>query len=109
MRRIASGNSTNAIQGSAAGIESGHGTVTKPNWCNMATVENMEPLLITAEQVAALLQVSARTVWRLRSAGKLPKPVEVGGSVRWNSEQMRKWIAEGCSVEQLRNNGKGKR
>jgi predicted DNA-binding transcriptional regulator AlpA len=76
---------------------------------DMATVENMEPLLITADQVAALLQVSARTVWRLRSAGKLPKPVEVGGSVRWNSEQMRKWIVEGCPVEQPRQNGRGRR
>ena len=75
----------------------------------MATVENVEPLLMTADQVAGLLQISARTVWRLRSSGKLPKPVEVGGSVRWNSEQMRMWIAEGCPVEQFRNNSKGKR
>ena len=69
----------------------------------MATVEN-EPLLITADQVAAMLQVSVRSVWRLRSSGKLPKPVEVGGSVRWNNEQMRKWVSEGCPVEQPRNN-----
>jgi prophage regulatory protein len=75
----------------------------------MATVENIEPLLITADQVAVLLQISARTVWRLRSSGKLPKPVEVGGSVRWNGEQMRKWVEEGCPVEQSRQNGKGKR
>ena len=55
-----------------------------------------EALLITAEQVAAMLQVSPRTVWRLRSSGKLPKPVEIGGSVRWNSEQIQRWISEGC-------------
>ena len=87
----------------------GHGAVTKITGCNMVTAQSVEPLLMTADQVAALLQISARTVWRLRSSGKLPRPVEVGGSVRWNCEQMRKWIAEGCPVEQSRNNGKGKR
>ncbi len=58
----------------------------------------VEPLLIPAAEVARMLQVSARTLWRLRSAGQLPAPVRLGGTVRWRLDEVRKWIAEGCRV-----------
>ena len=54
------------------------------------------PSLLTAPQIAELLQLSTRTVWRLRSAGKLPNPVEIGGSVRWNRDEIQRWITAGC-------------
>ena len=54
------------------------------------------PLLLTATDIANSLQLSIRTIWRMRSEGKLPKPLEVGGSVRWRSDEFRKWIADGC-------------
>lgn len=54
------------------------------------------PLLLTAEQVAGMLNISVRSVWRLRSAGMLPEPVKVGGNVRWNARGIREWIAQGC-------------
>lgn len=54
------------------------------------------PVLLTIQQVGKVLQLSTRTVYRLRSAGKLPPPVEVGGSLRWNREHLRHWIASGC-------------
>ncbi len=53
-------------------------------------------LLLSATNLADLLQVSKRTLWRLRSAGKLPRPVQLGGSVRWNADEIRQWIAAGC-------------
>lgn len=56
------------------------------------------PPLLTAKQLAKLLQLSTRSVWRLRSAARLPKPVENGGSVRWKGDEVRRWIAEGCTV-----------
>ena len=40
-------------------------------------------LLLTVQQVAKLLQVSPRSVWRLRSAGEIPEPVKIGGMSRW--------------------------
>lgn len=52
--------------------------------------------LLSAEQLAGLLQVSKRTVWRLRSAGKLPRPVQLGGSLRWRSAEIHRWIDAGC-------------
>jgi len=38
---------------------------------------------ISAKELAKMLSLSPRTVWRLLSAGKLPKPVSIGGSKRF--------------------------
>jgi predicted DNA-binding transcriptional regulator AlpA len=32
----------------------------------------------------------------LRSSGRLPKPVNIGGSVRWRASDIEKWIDWGC-------------
>jgi predicted DNA-binding transcriptional regulator AlpA len=63
---------------------------------NTSFGEAQEPLLITALELARLLHVSLRTLWRLNSAGKVPTPVRLGASVRWRSDEVRQWIAEGC-------------
>jgi len=52
--------------------------------------------LLKAETLAELLSVSKRTVWRWKSAGKLPKPVTIGASVRWRQEDINQWIALDC-------------
>lgn len=54
------------------------------------------PALLTVKQLAELLQLSTRSIWRLRSTARLPKPVEIGGSVRWKSDEVRRWIDAGC-------------
>ena len=59
-----------------------------------------EPLLVTAAELAALLNLSKRTLWRLRSAGDLPKPVKLGNSVRWVRDEIKKWIEAGCPSPQ---------
>jgi predicted DNA-binding transcriptional regulator AlpA len=64
-----------------------------------------EPLLITAEEFAEMMQVSVRTLWRLRSAGQVPEPVRIGGTVRWNRERVLDWISEGCPPLTSRENG----
>ena len=52
--------------------------------------------LITAVQLADLLSISERTLYRLKSTGQLPKPISLGGSVRWRLAEVRSWIAQGC-------------
>src|SRR4051794_30453846 len=52
--------------------------------------------LLNAEEVAAMLGVSERTLWRLLSAGKFPKPVRFGRSTRWRLADVREWIDCGC-------------
>jgi excisionase family DNA binding protein len=63
-----------------------------------------EPLLATAQEVAKLLKVSMRTLWRLRSAGKLPSPVRIGATVRWRLDDIKTWIAAGCPPLPAREN-----
>lgn len=63
-----------------------------------------EPLLISAAEVARLLCISTRTLWRQLSAGQIPRPVRFGGTVRWRAEEIRRWIAEGCPTPQSREN-----
>jgi prophage regulatory protein len=55
-----------------------------------------EPLLVTASQIAMLMQISTRTLWRLLSGGKIPEPLRIGGAVRWRLDDVKNWIAAGC-------------
>jgi prophage regulatory protein len=63
---------------------------------DVAPVTEPEPLLITAHELARLLNISTRSLWRLRSAGDIPSPVRLGSSVRWRIDDVTKWIADGC-------------
>ena len=64
----------------------------------MSQVESgdAQQVFVTARQFAVMLQVSRRTLWRLRSAGKIPKPMRVGGIVRWKLDDILEWMAAGC-------------
>ncbi len=52
--------------------------------------------LLTVESVAELLDVSKRHVYRLSDAGKMPRPIKLGGSVRWDRAAISDWIDAGC-------------
>lgn len=56
--------------------------------------------LITAPEFAELLNISERTFYRLKSIGRLPKPITLGGSIRWRLSEARQWIADGCPKPQ---------
>lgn len=53
-------------------------------------------LAMSARQLSQMLSISLRQVWRLSSAGKLPKPLKIGGSVRWDRDEILRWFREGC-------------
>jgi excisionase family DNA binding protein len=55
-----------------------------------------QPLLLTVDEVAQLLGLSRRTVWRLRSTGRIPAPVRIGRSVRWRRADVDEWISARC-------------
>lgn len=52
--------------------------------------------LLTVTEVASLLKISKRTVWRLVSANDLPPPVRFGGNVRWQKKVIINWMENGC-------------
>ncbi len=53
-----------------------------------------EPFL-TIKQVAALLQLSERTVYAMANQGRLPGAVEVGGSWRVMRARLMRWLDAG--------------
>lgn len=54
------------------------------------------PMLINAAELAKILCLSERTLYRLKSAGQLPSPIYLGGSVRWRHAEILAWVADGC-------------
>tara|TARA_R100001530_G_C4183696_1_gene120127 strand:- start:65 stop:328 length:264 start_codon:yes stop_codon:yes gene_type:complete len=52
--------------------------------------------LMTVELLAEVLNLSVRSVWRHSKKGMIPGRVQLGGSVRWRSDVIGKWINAGC-------------
>lgn len=54
------------------------------------------PLLLSVQDLACVLAISVRSVWRRDSAGQIPRPVRIGRSVRWPHEEITDWVRAGC-------------
>ncbi len=63
---------------------------------NPTQVEASERLAIPASAVAKLLSISERHVWALSASGRLPPPIRLGRSVRWNRAELQDWLAAGA-------------
>ena len=59
----------------------------------MPTIES----LLTVSQVARLVGVAPRTVWRMLADGRTPHPIRVGRLVRFRASEVDAWIKSGCS------------
>jgi predicted DNA-binding transcriptional regulator AlpA len=57
-------------------------------------------LLLTVEDMACLLKLSVRTVWKYRSQGLIPEPVQLGTRTRWRRAEIAMWIDGGCQPPQ---------
>ncbi|RLS97732.1 MAG: AlpA family phage regulatory protein [Planctomycetota bacterium] len=55
----------------------------------------MESLVVRAKELAKLLSVSLVHIRRMDSAGKLPKPIRLGGCVSWRRGEIEAWILAG--------------
>ena len=51
------------------------------------------PKLLTVNDVAKLLKLSTRSVWRLVKAKTIVKPIRIGGSIRWRPSDVATWLA----------------
>jgi len=54
------------------------------------------PVLLTVKEVAEMLGLSERTIYRLADSGAMPRPVKIGAAVRWRRNELDQWIEEGC-------------
>ena len=77
-------------------IREDHDALTKTREQQAMSIDTA-PVLISAEELAKLMQVSERTLWRLLSAGKVPQPVRIGRNTRWRYAEIREWIEKGCT------------
>ena len=65
--------------------KSGRGPEATPERCQLLTVRD----------VAAMLAVSVRTVWRLSATGALPRPLRLGTkTLRWRLSDVRAYLAD---------------
>ena len=51
---------------------------------------------LSAEELAERLGLSLRHVRRLDATGKLPRPLKLGGSVRWLVKEINRWLEAGA-------------
>ena len=52
--------------------------------------------LMSAKQLGLLLALSKRQVFRLNSCRKIPKPILIGGSLRWRLSDIELWQSMDC-------------
>lgn len=52
--------------------------------------------LLDVKELAALLRLSCRQIWKLNAAGRIPAPVRIARSVRWEKRQIEAWVRAGC-------------
>lgn len=89
--------------------------MTIPNSSPVSSTTNtnfeLPSTALTGEQSAAMFNVSTRHWLALRSAGKTPKSVKLGASVRWLRRELEAWADAGCPPldewERLRDSSKG--
>ena len=58
--------------------------------------ENKRLQLLSAKTVGQKLSLSKRQIFRLSACGKFPKPLKIGGSVRWIASEIENWLAAGA-------------
>ncbi|MGE0536262.1 MAG: helix-turn-helix transcriptional regulator [Pirellulales bacterium] len=49
-------------------------------------------ILLSAKELGELFSVSTRSIWRMRSAGEIPEPIEMGGLTRWRRTEIEAMI-----------------
>ena len=62
--------------------------------------DRLDVLAIDAVQLGRLLGLSMRTIRRLDSSGRIPRPVRIGGAVRWRASEIAEWLSAGCPDRQ---------
>ena len=56
----------------------------------------LSPAVLNVKQVAALLNVSPRHVYRMVDGGLMPRPLKLGGLNRWPQSTLEQWLADGA-------------
>lgn len=71
-------------------------TPKKPTGEGNAGPERVPAELLDVNQIATMIGVSGRTVYRLADHKKMPRPLKIGVLNRWRAQEVRDWIDDGC-------------
>jgi len=74
----------------------------KDKTTQIATTE-AESDLINVKQVAKMLSMSVRSVWRKVSQEEFFKPLRMNRIVRWSRRQVQDWLDAGCPTIKTNN------
>ena len=58
------------------------------------TTQNCQ--LLSAKSLGQMLSLSKRQIFRLNSCGKIPAPIRIGGSIRWDESTISEWLKAGA-------------
>ncbi len=57
--------------------------------------------LLTAREVANLFRVSRSLIYQWAKDGRIPEPLRLGGSLRWDRAALLAWLADGAPTAML--------
>lgn len=69
----------------------------------------MLTIAVDAKDAAAMFGLSDRSWRRMNAAGQCPRPLRLGGAVRWNTDELREWAAAGSPSRARWDELRGKR
>ena len=75
---------------------------TNPAPASTIPTPKISPLLVGRHDAARMLAVSLRTLDRLRSAGKLPPSIWIGGKEVGRVSDLAEYVAAGCEIDRWR-------
>ncbi len=55
-----------------------------------------ESVLLDAREAWTLCGLSKSSWYKHLAAGRIPRPVKIGGALRWRREELLRWIDAGC-------------
>lgn len=62
----------------------------------MAAAETVSPRLGDVRAAGRMLGLCSRTVQNMVASGRLPAPIRLGRSVRFDLHELNAWISAGC-------------
>lgn len=62
----------------------------------MTTLTQTGCATINTKELAKMLSVSVRHIERQDSAGRIPRPIRIGRSKRWRTDEITAWLEAGC-------------
>lgn len=74
----------------------------------LVTVTKLERLGLDAKGVSELLGISQRHLWKLHAGARIPEPIRLGRSVRWNRAELLAWMEAGAPARDEWESQKGR-